>query len=115
MFWSRFAVTFNFPARKLYLRETARLSLPDRWNATGLHLVKKGDLTEVDSVDADSPAAEAGLKKGDILVELNGLNAREVGLFRLYSELYVEGELKCVVRRHGKARWLSTRPRRQGQ
>lgn len=72
-FWSRFAATFDFPNRKLYLRKSADFSRPDRFNSTGLHLWKRGKSIEVYDVDPNSPAAHAGLKKGDLIVELNGL------------------------------------------
>jgi predicted aspartyl protease len=101
-FWSRFAVTFNFPGRKLYIRKSAKFDRPDRWNSTGLHLWKSGDSIEVCAVDADSPAARAGLNKGDLFVELNGRNAVRVGLFEVRQALCEGGELTCVVRREAK-------------
>ena len=54
------------------------------------------------ALDRDSPAAQAGLKKGDVLIELNGLNAGKTGLVELYSILCNEDKLICVVRRDSK-------------
>ena len=90
-FWSRFAATFDFPARKVYLRKSVNFAHPDRWNATGLHLWKRLDSIEVAAVDPDSPAARAGLKKGDVLVNLNGLKADKTGLFDLRSRSLQRG------------------------
>ena len=101
-FWSRFAVTFDFPGRKLYIRKSAKFDRPDRWNSTGLHLWKKGDSIEVCAVDADSPAARAGLNKGDRFIELNGRNAGRIGLFEVRRRICNGGELTCVVRRDSK-------------
>jgi hypothetical protein len=53
-FWSRFEATFDFPARKLYLRKSANFGQPDRWNATDLHLGKAEGLIER---PADEPKA----------------------------------------------------------
>ena len=51
------------------------------------------------AVDADSPAARAGLNKGDLFVELNGRNADKIGLFEVRQALCEGGEWTCVVRR----------------
>jgi hypothetical protein len=112
-FWSRFVATFDFPGRKVYLRKSANFGRPDRWNATGLHLWKRGDSIEVCAVDSDSPADRAGLKKGDMLVELNGLNAATTGLFDLRYALCNGGELTCLVRRDSQERRLSISQTRQ--
>ncbi len=106
-FCSRFAVTFDFPKRKVYLRKSAYFGRPDRWNATGLHLLMQENSVKVAAVDPDSPAARAGFKKGDILVELNGLQADKTALFDLHSALCNGGQLTCVVRRDSQARRLS--------
>jgi hypothetical protein len=111
-FWSHFAATFDFPERKVYLRKSANFGRLDRWNATGLHLWKRGDSIEVAAVDSDSPADRAGLKKGDVLVELNGLNAAKTGLFDMRYALCNGGQLTCLVRRDSQERRLSiTQPR----
>ena len=106
-FWTRFAATFDFPGRKVYLRKSARFDRPDRWNATGLHLVRRRDSIVVEAVDADSPASSAGLKPGDLVEELDGRNAQEAGLFELRSTLCHGGPLTCVVRREGRDQRLS--------
>jgi S1-C subfamily serine protease len=58
-------------------------------------------------LQTDSPAAQAGLKKGDGLVELNGLNADKTGLFVLRYALCGGGVLTCVVRRGSQERRLN--------
>ena len=84
-------------------------------NYTGAQLCRKGNEIELGAVDPDSPAARAGLKKGDALVELNGLNAAKAGLLELYSVLCNDDKLACVVRRDSKElRLIITQPR-QGQ
>jgi hypothetical protein len=113
--WSRFAATFDFPGRKVYLRKSSHFGRPDRWNATGLHLWKRRESIEVRDVDPDSGAARAGLKKGDLLVDLNGLNADKSGLFDLRDALCKGGQLTCVVRRDSRLRRLSISQTRRSQ
>ncbi len=106
-FWPRFVVTFDFPERKVYLRESSYFDRPDRWNATGLHLWKRSDSIEVFAVDPDSPASRAGLKKGDVLVELDGLVASKTSLFELRNALCDGSQLTCVIRRDSQERRMS--------
>jgi hypothetical protein len=113
-FWSRFVATFDFPGHKVYVRKSARFTSPDRWNATGLHLWKRRDSIEVCYVDPDSPAARAGLKKGDLLVELNELIADKSCLFDLRDALCNGDQWTCVVRRDSQVRPLNIRLTRPG-
>ena len=66
-------------------------------------------------MDPDSPAARAGLKKNDILEELNGRNANDTGLFGLRSALCDSGQLMCVIRRDSEVMRVSISRPRQGQ
>jgi hypothetical protein len=114
-FWSRFAATFDFPGRKVYLRKSARFGHRDRWNATGVHLLKRGGLIEIVAVEPASPGLQAGLKSGDVLVEIDGRNAAKLSLFAVRSALCGGGRLPCVVRRgSGEVRLSIDRPR-EGQ
>ena len=114
-FWSRFAATFDFPQRKVYLRKSAFYGRRDRWNVTGLHLWRNRGSIEVCAVDTGSPAARAGLKKGDVLVELNGFSSSKTSLFELRGILRDGGQLTCVVRRDSKNLRLIISQPRQGQ
>jgi hypothetical protein len=105
-FWSRFAVTLDFPGRKLYLRKSDHYEGPDRWNSTGLHLWRRLDSIEVHSVDQGSPADRAGLKKGDVIIELGGLNAEVTSCFDLFKVLCKGGRLTCIVRRDSQEQRL---------
>jgi hypothetical protein len=111
-FWSRFLVTYDFPERKVYLRRSAGYGRPDRRNATGLRLWRKNDSIEVHSVVQHSPAFRAGLKEGDVLLELDGLVAEKTSLFALRQVLCNGGPLSCVVRRDTQERRVSIDQRR---
>ena len=66
----------------------------------------------VDDVAADSPAATAGIKKGDIVVEFDGERVRSVRQFtRLVSETPAGRKVSLTVSRDGQRVTLSVEPR----
>jgi serine protease Do len=66
----------------------------------------------VDSVDEDSPAAKAGIKKGDVLVEFDGERVRSVRQFtRLVSETPGGRTVAAGVMRDGSRLSVNITPR----
>lgn len=66
----------------------------------------------IDEVDDDSPAAKAGLKKGDVVVEFDGERVRGVRQFtRLVTETPGGRTVTAVVTRDGQRVNLSITPR----
>ena len=66
----------------------------------------------VEDVDEDSPAAKAGLKKGDIVVEFDGERVRSARQFtRLVSETPAGRTVAAAVMREGQRVSLSVTPR----
>ena len=66
----------------------------------------------IDDVDEDSPAAKAGLKKGDIVVEFDGDRVRGVRQFtRLVSETPAGRTVTAAVMRDGQRVSLNVTPR----
>jgi serine protease Do len=53
------------------LTPNADFSVRDHWDRSGLFLVNTGSIKIID-VRPGTPAAKAGLKKGDVIVSLNG-------------------------------------------
>lgn len=99
-FLSRFKVTFDFPGQTLHLEKGKRFEDPDRWDLSGLHLVRKEGRTVVHSVDKESPAASSGIKAGDVLVQAAGKATQPMSLFEL-RRLFCEpgGKIGLVVQR----------------
>jgi len=63
---------------------------------------------EVKSVDRDSPAAKAGLKEGDVVLEYNGQRIEGTEQFvRLVHETPVDRQVKLVVWRNGASQTLT--------
>ena len=72
-FWRRFTTYFNYPAGELILEPNAEYGKPFiSINRAGLGVAKHGLQWTVDGVVTHSPAAAEGLKKGDIIMSING-------------------------------------------
>ena len=66
----------------------------------------------IESVDEDSPAAKAGLRKGDVVVEFDGERVRSVRQFtRLVTETPVGRTVAAAVQREGQRVTLNLAPR----
>lgn len=72
---TRFKVTFDYPHGKMYLRKGDYYDEDFEFDMSGLTLNAAGinlDTLKVIKVDMDSPAAEADIRKGDIIHRING-------------------------------------------
>ena len=79
-FWSRFTATFDFPGKRVFLAKGDRYGQADRGDYGGLVLARKGDIIVVDAVLRDSPAMEAGLREGDVVLRVDDSTANEMEL-----------------------------------
>jgi hypothetical protein len=102
-FWSRFEVTVDFPARKLYLKKGQSYERPDRWNTSGLHIIRRNGSVVVHSVDGGSPGAIAGVRSGDKLLALDDLLTDDKSLYELGAALCGDGRRVCLVERGDRA------------
>jgi serine protease Do len=77
--------------------------------------VKASSGVLIESVSDDSPAAKAGLRKGDVVVEFDGERVRSVRQFsRLVSETPVGRTVAAAVQRDGQRVTVNLAPREQG-
>lgn len=70
----RFTVVLDFPHQQMIFTPTSRFRLYDQEDKSGLALVARGaDLKrfEVEQVQPGSPAAEAGIQKGDVIAGID--------------------------------------------
>jgi hypothetical protein len=80
----RFAVTFDYPRRRLYFEKEGGRDRPDPYDRAGLWLSGSADgrAFEVYDVVARGPADEAGLKVGDRVVAVDGKGVEGLKLIR---------------------------------
>jgi hypothetical protein len=87
---NRFTVIFNFPQGKLYLKKNAEFKKKFYMNLSGLDIKAKGaelDIFEVSEVRTQSPAYKIGIQRGDIILSVNGINAKMLELNQLNALL----------------------------
>jgi hypothetical protein len=76
----RFTVTFDYGGGHIYFEPNARTALGDAYDRSGLWINAAPSGFRVDGVVAGSPAAQAGIDVGDIIVNLEGKPAVSLGL-----------------------------------
>jgi hypothetical protein len=88
---TRFDLTFDYPASRLLLRPGRRLADPFEADMSGLLLdpAAEGRIPVLD-VLPDSPAAEAGILAGDVLLALDGVAVGTLGPDALRAALEAE-------------------------
>ncbi|HZY98196.1 MAG TPA: aspartyl protease family protein [Candidatus Baltobacteraceae bacterium] len=73
--WKRFTVTFDYGKQMMSLQPNAGLAARDAYERAGLFLITNGGKVLVYDVRPGTPAAEAGLVKGDSIVSIDGTPA----------------------------------------
>jgi hypothetical protein len=76
----QFAVTYDLPNDALYFERYINFGTPDIGDRGGLWLERVDEGYKVVDVVAGGPAAAAGLKAGDVIVEFNGYPAAQTPL-----------------------------------
>ena len=96
-FWARHAVTFDFPNSKVYLEKGKAFNRIDEVDMSGLHLLRISGEIVVHSLDQNSPAQEAGIIAGDIILKVNNKDADEYDMWRLRRLLRSRDERRIDV------------------
>jgi C-terminal processing protease CtpA/Prc len=85
---NRFTLTFDFPAGKLYLEKGKRFAESFIGPRTGFSGALESDGTySIKTVLAGSPASEAGLVVGDLLLSIDGKPVRALGVHGIREAL----------------------------
>ncbi|MGH7724346.1 MAG: aspartyl protease family protein [Candidatus Eiseniibacteriota bacterium] len=106
----RFRVYFDYPRKRMILEPNARLGDPFEIDMTGFQLAASPGQSgfRVARVAPDTPAAEAGVAEGDMLVSVDGRPANEIGIAKIresfrvpdrtYALAFLRGERTIEVR-----------------
>jgi hypothetical protein len=96
--WRRFDLTFDYAHSQLLLARNANFDTPFSYDRSGLFLISTNGAYTVLSVLAGTPAAAAGLAKGDVILSIDGTPATSTSLAGLRTVL--SGSPGSVVRLH---------------
>ena len=102
-FFRRFTATFDYGGHRLFLQPTGRTDAPHLFDASGVSFQPSAGGFVVDNVLPDTAAARSGLRKGDRLLDVDGLGADSFTLVRLRNLLSTPGETRMLaIERDGK-------------
>jgi hypothetical protein len=95
---NRFNVTFDYGHQQLLLAKNSQFGAPFTYDRSGLFLIDAKGAHTVLSVLPGTPAAAAGLAKGDVVLTVNGAQASSESLPALRAQL--SAPAGTVVRLH---------------
>ena len=101
---SRFNLVFDYHGQRLFIEPNDSFVEPFEYNMSGITIEKALDGKYViKQVHDSSPASEAGLQEGDIILKINDKIINEYEFFDLHSMLKQKGvKLNLFVERDGK-------------
>jgi Aspartyl protease/PDZ domain len=88
----RFNVIFDYPRQRILLRQQPGRDVADEADRSGLWLGRSGSGFEVLDVVQNSPAAQSGIKKGDIVTAIDGIPTSRLDLFATREALKFPGK-----------------------
>lgn len=104
----RFKVIFDYPHRRLILEPNARLNEPLEADMSGIRLRASGDRLRtyrIFQLIQNSPAIEAGLQVGDVLVDINGRSASRSSMDQIYELFKQPGQHHKLTARRGRRKF----------
>jgi len=108
-FLERHLATLDFPGNRLYLKPGKEFDHPSEASMSGIHAGRVRDQLVAQVVDAGSPAYEAGVRPGDVLVDLNGKPAGDYDMPDVRDLMHAgEGKEMTVTFRHGDSQQTVT-------
>jgi hypothetical protein len=97
---SRFTVVYNFPKEEIYLKKNQQYKKGFHYNLSGITVKSKGaqlDVFEITDVRTGSVADKAGIKKGDVIVSVNGAVANSLKLNNINAALNAKPGKKVKI------------------
>lgn len=104
---SRFDLIFDQAGSKLYVKPNYLYKLPFPYNMAGIEVVQDNEtfqLPEVLNVWENSPGQEAGVKAGDFILEINGINGFRISINEIKNifETRSRSTVQLILLRDGK-------------
>jgi hypothetical protein len=104
---SRFDLIFDQEAGKLYVKPNYLYKKPFPYNMAGIEVVQDNDtyqLPEVLNVWENSPGQEAGVKAGDFILEINGINGFKTSINEIKNifETRSKSTVQLILLRDGR-------------
>ncbi len=84
----RFDITFDYGKQTMALVPNAAFKDPDQYERVGLFLVNKGGKATVADVRAGTPAADAGIARGDVIAAIDGVSTGSMSLEKVRATFY---------------------------
>jgi hypothetical protein len=112
--FSRFNIVFDYPGRRMFVAPNQRFEQPFEYDMSGMRLLKGRDgLYTVFTVHADSPASDAGLRKGDRVTHIDGVELAELPSWEIRPMLRHPGRvLTLEILRDGQRQTVTMTLRR---
>lgn len=103
---SRFNIVIDYWHQKVYLRPNKSYKTAFKFDKSGISISASGkNLTQytVQYITPNSPAAKAGVEKGDILVKINGTSTKLMSMNSIYEKFKKRSgkQIKLMVLRNG--------------
>ena len=109
-FFQGFVVAFDYSTNRLFLKPNGRAAAAQPFDASGVGFRRDDGEYVVDVVVPDTAAALAGVREGDLLVSIDGKDARSLTLLEIRRALSRTGaDCTIVCRRDGVERRLVLR------
>jgi len=108
-FLDRHLVIMDFPNQKIFLKKGKQFNRNDESGMSGLALLRISNQLTVHSVYQSSPAEKAGIKAGDIIVQIDSSQADSYNMKEL-RQLLRSGdgrEIKLQIERDGELKEIT--------
>lgn len=108
-YWSRYVVTFDFPNSVIYLKKGRRFDQADIYgDMSGLDIRRRKGEVVVISVASGSPAANAGIKRQDLLLKIDDTDVTKMSLIGSQRLLSMKGKQYRLLIRRGAKKMVMT-------
>jgi hypothetical protein len=101
----RFNVILNYEKRDIYLVPNSHYREPFDYSYSGIELYFINDHIEIGDVAKGSPAEQAGILEGDILIAINGNFSQNLNSYKIALQAPNE-KIKLIIRRDSELRQI---------